>query len=300
MSGTSIGNRYVSPLQQVVDPQGIPYVGAKLYTYATGTSVFQNAYSDALCTVPLSNPILTNSAGFFPNIFLIQAPAYRLRLEDPDGGVIWDCDPCSGVPTTGFGNYVPGFVPVGAIQPFASPTPPAGWLYCDGSSVSRTVFAALFAVIGTTFGPGDGATTFSLPDLRGRVALGADGMGGVSAGRVTFGVSGIDGGILGSVGGNERMQSHQHPITDVTHTHTDDGHSHPMDPQAVQYPHLGGGIYGVGVGGSPYDYDFATVTIGYAAIHEAATGLSHTDNNGDGASQNMPPVLVVSYLIFAG
>ena len=66
-------------------------------------------------------------------------------------------------------------VPVGMIMDFAgtSLTVPAGYLACDGSAVSRTTYADLFAVIGTTWGSGDGSTTFNLPDLRGRTAIGS-------------------------------------------------------------------------------------------------------------------------------
>jgi microcystin-dependent protein len=58
-------------------------------------------------------------------------------------------------------------------------------LLCAGQAVSRTTYAALFAVVGTTYGAGDGSTTFNLPDLRGRFPLGKDDMGGSSANRVT-------------------------------------------------------------------------------------------------------------------
>ena len=60
----------------------------------------------------------------------------------------------------------------GFIQMYAGSTAPTGWLMCDGSAVSRTTYADLYAVIGTTYGSGDGSTTFNLPDLRGRVAVG--------------------------------------------------------------------------------------------------------------------------------
>jgi len=65
--------------------------------------------------------------------------------------------------------------PKGMISPFAgsSATVPTGWLLCDGTTKSRTTYAALFAVIGTTYGAGDGSTTFNLPDLLGRVPMGA-------------------------------------------------------------------------------------------------------------------------------
>ena len=58
------------------------------------------------------------------------------------------------------------------ISLFAGATPPAGYLVCDGSAVSRETYSALFAVIGTVYGAGDGSTTFNLPDLTGKVAIG--------------------------------------------------------------------------------------------------------------------------------
>ena len=60
----------------------------------------------------------------------------------------------------------------GFIQMYAGSTAPTGWLMCDGTAVSRTTYADLYAVIGTTYGSGDGSTTFNVPDLRGRVAVG--------------------------------------------------------------------------------------------------------------------------------
>lgn len=64
-------------------------------------------------------------------------------------------------------------VPSGAIMAFGGSTAPEGWLLCDGSAKSRTAYAALFAAIGTAYGPGDGSTTFNLPDLRDRFPIGA-------------------------------------------------------------------------------------------------------------------------------
>lgn len=65
-------------------------------------------------------------------------------------------------------------LPVGAIMPFGSDTIPENWLLCDGSAVSRTTYQYLFNTIGTTYGSGDGFTTFNLPDLRGKVVVGLD------------------------------------------------------------------------------------------------------------------------------
>lgn len=61
----------------------------------------------------------------------------------------------------------------GIVMPFAGSTAPQGWMLCDGAAVSRTTYAALFAVIGTTYGAGDGETTFNIPNLAGRVVIGS-------------------------------------------------------------------------------------------------------------------------------
>lgn len=78
----------------------------------------------------------------------------------------------------------------GTVLPFAGSAAPDGWILCYGQAVSRTAYANLFAVIGTTFGTGDGSTTFNLPDLRGRIAAGKDNMGGSAAGRLTVTLTG--------------------------------------------------------------------------------------------------------------
>ncbi len=68
--------------------------------------------------------------------------------------------------------------PPGVIEQYGAATAPEGWLLCDGSAVSRTLYDALFAVIGTSYGAGDGTSTFNLPDLRGRVPVGYAASGG--------------------------------------------------------------------------------------------------------------------------
>ncbi len=77
-------------------------------------------------------------------------------------------------------------MPTGVILPYGASNAPNGWLLCDGSAISRTTFANLFAIVGTSFGTGDGSTTFNLPDLRGRFprfndSMGSQGVSGVPA-----------------------------------------------------------------------------------------------------------------------
>lgn len=94
-----------------------------------------------------------------------------------------------------------GLAPSGAVLPFAGGSAPTGWLLCFGQAVSRTTYSELFSTIGTTYGVGDGSTTFALPDLRGRVAAGEDDMGGTAASRLTTAGSGVNGLALGATGG---------------------------------------------------------------------------------------------------
>lgn len=108
--------------------------------------------------------------------------------------------------------------PVGAIVDFAGSSAPTGWLMCSGAAVSRATYAGLFAVVSTTYGSGDGSTTFNLPDLRGRLSAGVDNMGGSTAGRITNAVAGITGTTLGAAGGS---QSHTLTVAEMpAHTHS--------------------------------------------------------------------------------
>ena len=105
-----------------------------------------------------------------------------------------------------------GVVPTGVVLYFARSTPPANFLKCNGAAVSRTTYAALFAVVGVGFGAGDGSTTFNLPDLRGRFLRGVDGAAGRdsdAAGRTAMNTGGNTGNSVGSVQGRA-LNSHAH------------------------------------------------------------------------------------------
>ena len=105
-------------------------------------------------------------------------------------------------------------VPTGAIMSWSSVAIPDGWLACDGRAVSRADTARLFAVIGTTYGAGDGTTTFNLPDLRGRAIVGLDNMGGSAANVITGSWARNVGGVFGE-------ENHQLTIAEMpAHTHS--------------------------------------------------------------------------------
>ena len=91
-------------------------------------------------------------------------------------------------------------IPPGVILMYGAATAPAGWLECNGDAVSRTTYSALFSVIGTTYGSGNGTTTFNLPDLRGEFIRGWDHGRGVDKNR-----------IFGSTQEDE-IKSHNHPL----------------------------------------------------------------------------------------
>lgn len=148
-------------------------------------------------------------------------------------------------------------VPSGTIIAYGGSTEPTGWLLCNAQAVSRTTYAALFAVIGETFGAGNGTTTFNVPDLRGRAGIGAGTGGG--------GGYGLTARTLGAFEGCETHTL----ITAEMPAHT---HTIAYSAQAVANT---GGNQPLSAGG--------TVTT-------SSTG-------GGGAHNNMPPYLVVNHLI---
>jgi microcystin-dependent protein len=94
--------------------------------------------------------------------------------------------------------YSPVFT--GQVAYFAKTTAPTGWLKCNGATISRTTYAALFAAISTTFGAGDGSTTFVIPELRGEFIRGWDKSRGIDSGRT-----------MGSFQ-DHALQDHKHPL----------------------------------------------------------------------------------------
>lgn len=152
-------------------------------------------------------------------------------------------------------------IPPGTLHPWPTETFPEGYLLCNGAAVSRTTYPNLFTVIGTTYGAGDGATTFNLPDLRGRFPLGKDDMGGASANRVTDGQADV----LGGFGGEE---NHMLTIAEMP------SHSHSY----VAASHSGSGMNFNGSGD------------GVVGSTTGATG-------GGQAHNNMPPYMTLNYII---
>ena len=160
-----------------------------------GTETFRQSVSDAIGGYPINSRLwFTNSNGESVIVrSLIANNTYNFN-NDPTyiDGIKWVVDVESGAP-------------VGSLMPYAGTTPPDGWLICDGSEISRTTYARLFSVIGTTYGAGDGNSSFNIPN--GKTAFGTTipvkGNGsviGMTNGSANFGLTvGANGSITGVV-----------------------------------------------------------------------------------------------------
>jgi microcystin-dependent protein len=172
-------------------------------------------------------------------------------------GTVWTSAPISKVLT-------------GSMQMWPTASAPTGYLLCAGAAVSRVTYADLYALIGTTYGVGDGSTTFNLPDLRGRAP---------------FGVSGSY--ALASTGGSADavVVSHTHTATSTV---TDSGHIH-----GVPFgPRVGGGTGAAGNSDG-----------GYTALNtnSATTGITVATTNASagvsGTGANLMPYLAINFII---
>jgi microcystin-dependent protein len=143
-------------------------------------------------------------------------------------------------------------VPIGAgLDYWGLTTPNSSFVFPVGQAISRTTYAALFAIVGTTYGTGDGSTTFNMPDKTGRTSV----MKEATATRLTTS-GGVDGGTLGAVGGaqNGTILQANLPSVSLTTTISDPGHSHAGLTQT-------GAAAGAGVsGGAPANTQYGSNT----------------------------------------
>lgn len=183
-------------------------------------------------------------------------------------------------------------LPSGVVISFAGSSIPDGWLLCDGSAVSRTTYARLFVVIGTIYGVGDGTTTFSLPDLRGRVIAALDGgtnrlpgfvalsnSGGAST--ITLGLSQIPSGITSAA------------VNSITVVPNGGSNGVPVTPTP-------GNVVGAFVSGGADVYvpTSTAASWGGTGTFSGNNNINVTSNNTSGGSHsNVQPTMALNFMI---
>lgn len=200
-------------------------------------------------------------------------------------------------------TMLPGF-----MLDYAGNIAPTGWLICDGSPVSRVTFANLFAVVGVTFGAGDGLTTFNIPDCRDRFSLGVS-VGGLGGQRNTARALASTGGEETHVLGINEVPAHNHGVNDPTHSHggltgnANADHTHGVGPGWYFFSGLSGGdgaAVALGGGGDAFGGFGATTGISNNHQHSVAagaTGITTANAGGGVAFDKMPNYLAVNRII---
>jgi microcystin-dependent protein len=165
-----------------------------------------------------------------------------------------------------------GIAPTGSLTMWAGAvaSPPTGWLACNGANVSRSTYSTLFAVVGTTWGAGDGSTTFTLPNLLNKFPVGAG-----------------DTYALAATGGsaNAIVVSHTHTATSSV---SDPGHIH-----AVQYSETTSGTGYHGESGDTLSGTFNT----NSAVTGITVATTVASSGSSGTNANLPPYVAVGYII---
>ena len=156
-------------------------------------------------------------------------------------------------------NNINVATPPGQVATYAMTSCPSGWLAADGSAISRTTYAILYSNIGSTWGNGDGSTTFNVPDLRGVFLRGT----GTNANPTVVAAGGAIGQAVGTYAAD----------TYLNHTHTDAGHTHSYTTPSSNSQAIGGS------GSNYYNTGSAatnTTGMGYASIQASTTGGTET------------------------
>jgi microcystin-dependent protein len=238
-------------------------------------------------------------------------------------GYVYDTTAADYIPFTG----PPAALPSGMVTMTAANTAPLGWMICNGSAVSRTTYADLFTAIGTTYGTGDGTTTFNLPDLRGRVATGSDSSqtefdflgetGGTKQVTLTAAQSGLPAhghaGSTGSAGNDDTDHSHSATTGTVSSDHSHASGIRNAAEEASSKLLAGGsgtaGIFlnrpvvtggSIGTGGISANHTHSVGTGGRSAFHShpiTVTVASTTAAAASSAHTNLQPYIVLNYII---
>lgn len=185
-------------------------------------------------------------------------------------------------------------IPLGGFVPYCGTSAPnSQFVLPYGQALSRSTYADLFTLCGTTFGVGDGSTTFNVPDLRGRVVAGLDNMGGSAASRITTAGSSIDGTARGAAGGAQfaTIARNQLPNVQPTISITDPGHTHTV-----------AGVVGSSSTGLSGGANSAPVSPSGTSAASNTTGITATCQSLNGGVAQVglvtqPPTIILPYIM---
>ena len=309
---------------QFFDNSGVPLAGGLIYSYAAGTTTPLVTYTSSTGLTAHPNPIVLDSAGRINEVWVAEGTNCKFVLKTSNNVLIGTYDslfPIASLPVSiynggtgattaegarvnlGLGTFL---VPTGSLIMWPSVAIPTDWKLCNGDAISRTTFATLYALIGTTFGAGDGTTTFNLPNYKNRMPYGADTV------------------AIGATGGsaNAIVVSHTHTGTtdgqSVQHVHT---FSETTTGQSVDHTHGTAVSVGTAIGATNTALqvaDLASIenpssrvtTNGVSNTHTHNVGGTTTNNSVDhnhpfttasagssGTNANLPPYLAINFII---
>lgn len=256
--------------QRLFTDDGEVAVGWKITTYEAGGTTPLVTYSNPTLTSANTATIVTDADGFF-RCYVAAGILVKFAVTDendvPQSAYSFDnlepmVDPTVPDPSV-------TAVPTGGIIPYGAAAAPTGFLLCDGTLVSRATYATLFGVVGTTFGAGNGSTTFGLPDFRGRFPLGTAASG--------------TGSTLGGTGGT------------IDHTHTGPSHTH----QVVVTKEGWGATLNSPSTNGVLNTGAAAGTGQFSSSYQPTTDLTVTSAAGGtgNTSTANPPFLSINYII---
>jgi microcystin-dependent protein len=212
-----------------------------------------------------------------------------LSVQRATGQVTFETTPQVGATLIATRDVVDSIVPLGSVMPYTGAADPAGgfWLLCDGRAISRTTYAAYFAQVGTTFGAGNGTTTFNIPATAERVIVGK------SAAQTLIPQYNC------TILGNTSIGEGKHTLTAgelPAHTHSGN-----TGPQNADHTHttpasMGPGSFQSGTSGGTTYGSVSTTTSGASATH--GHGFTTDNGTGGGAAHNVvQPSLVLNYIV---